>query len=81
MVEIVAFDPVAVENVREEVMKFSAYEVETLEKKAPRAVVLRYPAVPRPATVEVRFAVERTPPIEILAMIPAVVETNDKVLT
>jgi hypothetical protein len=31
-VEIVAFEPVAVENVRDEVMKFSAYDVDTLEK-------------------------------------------------
>jgi hypothetical protein len=81
MVEIVALEPVAVENVSEEVMKLSAYDVDTLEKKGPRAEVLRYPAVPRPVTVEVRFAVERTPPIEIFAMIPAVVETNDKLLT
>jgi hypothetical protein len=62
-VEIVAFDPVAVENVSEEVMKLRAYDVETLEKKGPRAAVLRYPAVPRPATVEVRFGVERNPAV------------------
>jgi hypothetical protein len=61
--EIVAVEPVAVENVSEEVIKFRAYEVETLEKKGPRAVVLRYPAVPRPATVEVRFGVERNPAV------------------
>jgi hypothetical protein len=39
--EIVAFEPVAVEKVREDVMKFSAYDVDKLEKKGPSAVVLR----------------------------------------
>ena len=38
--EIVALDPVAVEKVSDEVMKFTAYDVDMLEKKGPRAVVL-----------------------------------------
>jgi hypothetical protein len=40
-----------------------------------------YPEVPKPCTVDVRFAVEMTPVTETLARIPAVVDTNDSVLT
>jgi hypothetical protein len=42
----------------------------------------RYPAEPKPWTVEVRLAVEMMPVTEkLFARIPAVVETNDRVLT